>query len=104
MVRVKYNMDDHLKELKELINSYNNPKNDFWIFAIENKSNQLFIGTVALVKDENDDEIGYRFLEKFWNLGFGSEVCKGIILYCKKIGMKKIIGYVVDENIASAKY
>jgi RimJ/RimL family protein N-acetyltransferase len=94
---------DHLIELKELISSYNNPKNDFWIFAIENKSNQLFIGTVALVKDENDDEIGYRFLEKYWNLGFGSEVCKGIILYCKKKGMKKIIGYVVDENRASAK-
>lgn len=95
--------DEHLTELKELINSYNNPENNFWIFAIENKSNHLFVGTVALVKDENDDEIGYRFLEKFWNLGFGSEVCKGIILYCKKIGMKKIIGYVVDENIASAK-
>ncbi len=96
-------IDEHIIELKELISKYDNPDNDFWIYAIERKSDQLFIGTVAFVKDKNDDEIGYRFLEKYWNLGFGSEVCKGIILYCKKIRMKKIIGYVVDENIASAK-
>jgi RimJ/RimL family protein N-acetyltransferase len=96
-------IDEHFIELKELISKYDKPDNDFWIYAIERKSDQLFVGTVALVKDKNDDEIGYRFLEKYWNLGFGSEVCKGIILYCEKIGMKKIIGYVVDENIASAK-
>ncbi|WP_282072982.1 GNAT family N-acetyltransferase [Polaribacter atrinae] len=89
-------------ELKTLILKYNDPKNDFWILAITNKTDQQFIGTVALVKDNLEDEIGYRFLEKFWNLGYGSEVCFGLISYCKQIKIKSIIAYVVDENKASA--
>ena len=95
--------DENRNELIELFSKYKQPKNDFWIYAIERKTDKSFIGTVALVKDNIDDEIGYRFLEKFWKLGYGSEVCVGLISYCKKIGLEKIIGYVIDENIASAK-
>lgn len=90
-------------ELKELIEKYDKPKNDFWIYAIERKLDKNFIGTVALVKDTIDDEIGYRFIESYWGNGYATEVCEGLISYCKLVGMKKIVGYVVDKNIASAK-
>ncbi|QXP70307.1 GNAT family N-acetyltransferase [Polaribacter sp. R2A056_3_33] len=90
-------------ELKALILKYNIPKNDFWVYAIIRKTDNQFIGTVALVKNNLDDEIGYRFLEEFWNQGFGFEVCGGLISYCKKLKMDKIIAYVVDENIGSSK-
>ncbi|MDN3618782.1 GNAT family N-acetyltransferase [Polaribacter undariae] len=90
-------------ELKTLILKYNTSKNGFWIYAIVRKTDNQFLGTVALVKDNLDDEIGYRFLEEFWKLGYGAEVCVGLITYCKKLKMDKIIGYVVDENIASSK-
>ena len=93
----------HLTELKELINKYKIPENDFWIYAIQTKREAQFIGTVALVKDNNDDEIGYRFLEKYWGNGYGLEICKGMIRYCKRLKIRKLIGYVVDENKASAK-
>lgn len=92
---------EHQKELIELINKYKKPTNDFWIYAIERKLDTKFVGTVALVKDNLDDEIGYRFLEKFWSLGYGSEICKGVILYCKSIGIKKIVAYAVNQNLAS---
>ena len=95
--------DKNRKELKELICKYNIPNNDFWIFAIELKFDNSFVGTLALVKDENDDEIGYRFLEKYWSRGYATELCEGLIIYCKQQKMPKIIGYVVDKNIASAK-
>ena len=97
------NLKENKLELQNLISKYELPTNDFWIYAIERKSDKEFIGTVALVKDENDDEIGYRFLEKYWKTGYGLEICKGLIIYCKSIKIPKIIGYVVDENIASAK-
>ena len=98
------NFDENTDELKELINSYSMVNNDFWIYAIVKKSDHQFVGTVALVKDaNNDDEIGYRFLEIFWKLGYGSEICNGLVSHCKNIGLKKIIAYVVDENIASVK-
>lgn len=90
-------------ELKDLMNRYDKPKNDFWIYAIERKVDKKFIGTVALVKDNVDDEIGYRFIQEYWGKGYATEICKGLISYCRFVGMKKIVGYVVDENIASAK-
>ena len=95
--------EEHLVELTDLINKYNLSNNDFWIYAIERKFDNHFIGTVALVKDGEDDEIGYRFLEKYWKKGYGSEICEGLIYHCKQIGIPKIVGYVVNKNIASAK-
>jgi RimJ/RimL family protein N-acetyltransferase len=92
------------EELKELIKKYILIDNNFWIYAIMRKSDQKFVGTCALIKDDNnDDEIGYRFLEEFWGLGYGLEVCKGLVSYCKSIFKKKLVAYVADENIASAK-
>ncbi|CAM1372633.1 GNAT family N-acetyltransferase [Tenacibaculum xiamenense] len=94
--------EEHKIELKQLISKYKEKGNDFWIYAIERKEDKTFVGTVALVKDRADDEIGYRFLEKYWGNGYATEICKGLINYCKSIGMKKLVGYVVDRNIASA--
>ena len=96
-------LEEAKADLESIIVKYNLPKNDFWIYAIETKADKQFVGTLALVKDEGDDEIGYRFIEDFWGNSYGFEICGGLILYCKINGMKKIIGYVVDKNIASAK-
>lgn len=97
------NLAEHKEELIGLIAKYKQPKNDFWIYAIERKSDKEFIGTVALVKNGEEDEIGYRFLQKYWGNGYGTEICKGLISYCKRNGFMRLIGYVVDKNIASAK-
>ncbi len=97
-------LSENKKELNKLIQKYTNPQNDFYIYAIERKSDGVFVGSVALVKDpNNEDELGYRFLQKYWNKGYGLEICKGLIGYCKSIGLSKLVGYVVDVNIASAK-
>ncbi len=96
--------EEHLKELEWLLDLYVKPDNDFWIYAIERKSDQELVGTVAFIKDdEGDDEIGYRFLEKYWGMGYGYDLCKGSIEYCRSIGMPKLIGYVINVNTASAK-
>ena len=91
-------------ELKELIEFYQKEENDFWIYAIERKQDHEFVGTLALVKDDQqDDEIGFRFLEKYWGLGYGSEIGLGLIKYCASMNIPKLIGYVIDKNTASAK-
>lgn len=96
--------EENEKELPDLIEKYDNKNNDFWIYAIEKKSNQEFIGTCAFVKDDmGDDELGYRFLEKYWGLGYGLEICSGLIAYGEKMGLPYLVGYVVNENKASAK-
>jgi len=104
-VRVKeMTFEQNTKELAELIGKYAHIENDFWIYAIEKKLDYKFVGTCTLIKDFNkEDEIGYRFLEKYWKLGYGLEICKGIINYCSLVGMPKLIAYVADENNASIK-
>lgn len=94
-------LEQHKTELTDLISKYNLVDNSFWIYAIERKSDTKFIGTVALVKNKNDDEIGYRFLQEYWGNGFGTEVCQGLIDYCRKNNFIKLIAYAVDVNIAS---
>ena len=96
-------LEGHRTELQELISKYDFIDNDFWIYAVERKKDAVFIGTVALVKYEGNDEIGYRFLEKFWGNGYGTEACKGLISYCRKNNFRKLIAYAVDTNIASQK-
>ena len=104
-VRVKaMTFEENTKELTELIEKYANIETDFWIYAVERKLDYKFVGTCALIKDSNkEDEIGYRFLEKYWKLGYGLEICKGIINYCSLVGIPKLIAYVADENNASIK-
>ena len=96
-------LKEHQLELENLISKYNENGNDFWIYAIDRKTDSIFIGTVAFVKDDKDDEIGYRFIEDFWGKGYGLEICNGILQYAKLIGKNKLIGYVVEENVASLK-
>ncbi len=92
------------EDLHNLIEKYSLSTNNFWIYTIERKSDKAFVGTLALIKDDNnDDEIGYRFLEKYWKNGYATEICKELIPYCKQIGMTKLIACVVDINVASAK-
>lgn len=95
--------EENKTDLKRVIALYDKPNNDFFIYAIERKEDNVFIGSVALVKDEEDDEIGYRFLEKYWRLGYGSEVAKGLVAYCDRNNFEKLIAYVAVENSASRK-
>ena len=95
---------ENKEELPLLIDKYDLPENDFFIYAVEQKKNNAFVGTVALVKDDNlDDEIGYRFSEKYWNNGYGFEIAEGLVNYCRKIELPKIIACVVNNNEASTK-
>lgn len=96
--------EENKKELPELIQKYNETTNDYWIYAIKRKKDSEFVGTIAFVKDdEGEDEIGYRFLEKYWRNGYAKEVLNGMIIYAKKSGFKKLIACVSPENLASEK-
>jgi RimJ/RimL family protein N-acetyltransferase len=96
-------LTEHEKELANLIAKYEVPNNDFWVYAVVNKESKEFVGTVALIKDGEDDELGYRFIQRYWGLGYASEVCGGLIALAKERSIPKLIGYVVDVNIASSK-
>ncbi len=97
--------EENKEELKDLIQKYNIPENGFWIWAIERKSDQLFVGTAAIIVDEKKEaEIGYRFLEKYWGNGYGAEVAENLIEYgLAKMKLQAIYAIVDTRNIASVK-
>lgn len=93
------------KNLQFCIDCYEKPDNDFWIYAIDEKSTGEFIGTLAIIKTEKgEDEIGYRFREKFWGKGFATETMIGSIDYCFTHLEYENLYTVADiRNVASIK-
>ena len=92
-------------DLKKVIDHYAESNNQFWVWAIERKSDQSFVGTCALIGDgKGTYEIGFRFLEKYWRKGYGKEICNDLIDYafCQS-EVKNIIAYVDVRNIGSVK-
>lgn len=98
------NYKENKKELNRLISLYEKKENKFLILAVELKSKNQLIGTVALVRtDENENEIGYRFIERCWEQGFGKEVVPGLIEYCRVSGLSSLVAYASYKNVASLK-
>jgi len=92
-------------DLKKVINHYQEANNGFWVWAIERKLDQEFIGTAAIIVDEKDEgEIGYRLLEKHWGNKYASEILKDLIDFgFEKMKLKAIYAEVDVRNIASVK-
>ncbi len=95
-------LEENEKDLLHILSCYSTPKNTFWIFAITTNT-KTFIGTCALVLNE-EYEIGYRFLEKYWGNGYGKEITKGLIAYSfTKKEINTLHAYVDSQNIGSVK-
>lgn len=75
------------------------------VWSVVEKKSNTYIGLCAFLKNENsEDEIGYRLREKFWGIGYGTEITKGLLTYgfsTKKC--KKITADVALHNLASIK-
>jgi [ribosomal protein S5]-alanine N-acetyltransferase len=61
------------------------------------------LGKIVITKDD-EAEIGYSLLPEFWSKGFGSEICKELVGYCRTLTyIKKLIAITDPENMASGK-
>jgi len=72
------------------------------IYKPENK----IIGFAGLkyLPEFNETDIGFRFLPEYWKKGLATEASKEIIKYgFEKLGLDKIIGIALAENIGSCK-
>ena len=95
---------ENRRQLNSCIAHYSIPENDFWVWAIVRKSDQQFVGTCAIVPNEQRPEIGYRFLRKFFGEGYGQEICDCLIEFgiCDR-RLREIIAYADVRNVASTK-
>lgn len=75
------------------------------VFGIFEKGNTCLIGlALFLINENNEQEIGYRFLVKYWGNGYATETTKGMInYYFNVLKVKKVTADVAINNLASAK-
>lgn len=92
------------KKLKELIALYQkDSRRKIWAISLKNSSE--LIGLCGLIiNNENENEIAYRFREKFWGFGYGTEIAKGLIDFgFKSLDFELITADVFIENKRSIK-
>ena len=76
----------------------------FLIWAICLKDSEEFIGLCGLItNDEDQPELAYRFREKFWGNGLGTEITDGLIEYAfSELNLDLIAADVNTANPRSA--
>jgi len=95
---------ENRRQLKMCMACYSRPENDFWVWAIVRKSDEQFVGTCAIAPNEGRPEIGYRLLRRFFGLGYGGEICLGLIEYgIHERSLSEIVAYADVRNVASTK-
>ena len=93
--------NDHLNKILNTEHKTSDTK----VWAIELKAENEFIGLCAFLKNnDNEDEIGYRLREKFWGVGYGTEITKGLIDFgFKHLNTDLITADVFVDNLRSVK-
>jgi [ribosomal protein S5]-alanine N-acetyltransferase len=74
--------------------------------AVIDKETSKFIGWCGLKysQDKNEYDIGFRFYRNYWNKGYATETSKKCLnVGFTELGIEKIVGRAMKENIGSVK-
>lgn len=74
--------------------------------AVIDKATTKFVGWCGLKYNQDKDEydIGFRFHKGYWNKGYATETSKKCLDFgFNELGIKKIVGRAMKENIGSIK-
>ena len=101
--------DTETMEMLERINLHFE-KNNFGLFAVENKSTKQFIGYTGFSIPQFEDfftpcvEIGWRYKKETWGQGFATEAANACLEYGFKIlAFSKIVSFTAKVNVNSEK-
>ena len=87
------------------ISKYNHYEtHDYGRWSVVLKSTNKCIGWCGLKNTNEVVDIGFRFMEKYWNQGFATESAQtALSVGFERYGLKRIIGRCAIENEASAR-
>ncbi len=107
---IRYTGDNPFENIEEtrnfLINYDHYKKFRLGRWAVLRKSDDQFLGWCGLRYISEDDEydLGFRFLKTFWNQGYATESARACIRYGFAVrSIHRIIGRALKENTASIK-
>jgi ribosomal-protein-alanine N-acetyltransferase len=85
-------------DLQKVLNHYK-AKDGFRVWAVCQKSTDEMVGTVAIISNDEGNEIGYRFRESYWGKGFGLEATQGLIHYAfETLKLPNLFAEVDERN------
>jgi ribosomal-protein-alanine N-acetyltransferase len=71
-------------------------------YAVDQKESNTIIGTFLIKPiSKIECEIGYSIGKNYWGSGYGKELVKAMVEYCKNLPFKTIVATSRKENIAS---
>lgn len=93
--------------MEPLIESHKKTEIDYYTFAIEQNSDNQFVGLIALKlgsKKYNSAEVWFKLNPSFWGKGYASEALIKLIDFgFDKLGLHRIEAGCAVDNIASVK-
>lgn len=81
-------------------------KQDWYRFAVEEKSSHKLIGTALIYYEEEVEawEIGYNFGKRYWGQGYATEAVRCILDFAQtKLGVVEVAGRYAKDNPASGR-
>ncbi|HAU0297535.1 TPA: GNAT family N-acetyltransferase [Legionella pneumophila] len=102
-----FNIEETKAWIQRVLNNYD--KHGAGLWACHLKSTDEFVGQCGLFFQPNIDgqdevEIGYLFVRKFWHQGLATEAACGTMNYAReKLGYKRLISLIRPENIPSRR-
>ena len=108
----KYTGDQQISTLEEArsiirdVNHKDYQTYGYGRWALIYKPDNKLIGFVGLkyLPEMEVTDIGFRMLPEYWGKGIATEAAKEVIRYgFEKLGLERIIGIALPENIASCK-
>lgn len=107
---LKYTGDqpfENIQASKDFLTNYDQyEKYGVGRLAVIEKATSKFIGWCGLKYNPDNDEydIGFRFLRDYWNKGFATETAKRCLDFgFNGLGIARIVGRAMKENNASIK-
>lgn len=85
------------------INEYYPQHPGLGMWAVVRKADDQFMGWACLKHLEDEQiEIGYRFIKDYWGQGYATEVSKALIHYgFTRLSLEKIVGIAAENNTKS---
>jgi len=104
--------DKHVATVEDATRYITNPvlrmyeRYGYGLYLVESKDGREALGICGLIKRDSLDcpDLGFAFLERFWNHGYASEAARGALSHGRSVlGLARVLAIVSNDNQRSTR-